>query len=294
MNKILLLSIILFFSFGLASGEINVVTSTSDLSYFANEIGGDLVKANSIASPKSDIHFVEVRPSYMAKLTKADIVFKVGMGVDKWMDKLIDGSRNNNLTIVDCSKYIEPLEVPTFKPDARHGDIHPEGNPHYWLGPQNAEPILKAITEGLVSVDPENESIYRSNMDNLLDKIMASINDLKLMINQLKDVEIIYYHNSWPYFNAFIGLHAAGFIEPYPGVPPSPSHIKEVIELIKNHEIKIIAMEPYFDKRVPRKIASETGAEVVVLYPSIGGRAKGETYQDWMEGNINALLEILR
>jgi len=293
MNKSVAFFIVLGLFFNFAHGEINVVTSTSDLAYFADKIGGDLAKVGSIASPKSDIHFVEVRPSYMAKLARADIVFKVGMGLDQWMDQLIDGSRNSKLTIVDCSKYIEPLEVPTFKADARHGDIHPEGNPHYWIGPQNTESILKAVTEGLASVDPANDSVYRSNMAILLDGITASVSGMQSRTDRLKGIEIIYYHNSWPYFNEFTGLHAAGFIEPYPGVPPSPSHVKKMIELVGNRKIKIIAMEPYFDRRVPDKIANETGAEIVVLYPSIGGRQKGETYQDWLEGNIDALLEKL-
>jgi len=294
MNKLIMLFISVNLMFGFAYGEIKVVTSTSDLAYWVSEIGDNLVKVNNIASPKSDIHFIDVRPSYMAKLARADVVFKAGMGLDKWMDQLIDGSRNSKMTIVDCSKHIEPLEIPIFKADARHGDIHPEGNPHYWIGPQNVEAILKAISEGLISVDPENESIYLSNMRQLLVQTHSEISRLKPKLEKLKGIEVIYYHNSWPYFNRFTGLHAAGFIEPFPGVPPSPSHVKETIDLIIKHEIKIIAMEPYFDSRVPRIIADKTGAEVVLLYPSIGGRVKGETYLEWLEGNIDSLLEILK
>lgn len=294
MKKILLSIIVLLTLSGPVFGEINVVTSTSDLAYWVNAMGGDLVKVNSIASPNADIHFVEVRPSYMAKIAKANIVFKVGLELDKWMDQLIDGSRNDKLTIIDCSKYIKPLEVPTFKADARYGDIHPRGNPHYWIGPQNVEPILKSILEGLKYVDAENAVFYRSRMDSLISHISIDLENIRPKIQFLKGMEIVYYHDSWPYFNEYTGLIAAGFIEPYPGIPPSPSHVKELTEMIKKRGIKVIAMEPYFDKRIPQKIAEDTGAKVVTLYPSIGGKDKNESYIDWLEGNVNVLLGGLK
>jgi len=294
MRKVALFISAIFILSNSVLAEVNIITSTSDLAYFAKEIGGELVKVSTIASPKSDIHFVEVRPSYMAKIARADIVFKIGMELDQWVDELIDGSRNSKLSIVDCSKYIEPLEVPSFKADARHGDIHPQGNPHYWIGPQNVEPILKALLEGLVFTDPENADLYQSRMDTLLLQVSEAVKSLQSKVETLKNKNIVYYHNSWPYFNEFTGLIAAGFIEPYPGIPPSPSHVKEIIELVKNLDIKIIAMEPYFDKRVPEKIAETAGAKVVTLYPSIGGRDKSESYRDWLEGNINTLIEGLK
>jgi len=277
-----------------AYSQIKVITSTADLAYFAEKIGGDLVEVKAIASPKSDIHFIEVRPSYMAKVAKADIVFRVGLELDQWMDQIIDGSRNSDLIKVDCSRYIKPLEVPTYKADARYGDIHPHGNPHYWIGPQNTEAIIQAIYEGLITVDPENNDKYETNMERTLTEIRESLENLEVKINSLNAMEIIYYHNSWPYFNDFTGIIAVGFIEPFPGVPPSPTHVKDLIETVKNRNIKLIAVEPYFDKRVPEKIAKETGAKVVTIYPSIGGNDKNESYTDWLEGNINTLLEDLK
>ena len=274
--------------------QIKVITSTSDLAYFAKKIGGDLVEVKSIASPKSDLHFIEVRPSYMAKVAKADIVLKVGLELDQWMDQIIDGSRNNDLIKIDCSKYIKPLEVPTYKADARYGDIHPHGNPHYWIGPQNVDAIIKAIYEGLITADPNNLEKYNTNMESTLKEIHESLDNLQIKIKNLNNKAVIYYHNSWPYFNDYTGVVAAGFVEPFPGVPPSPSHLKSLIDLVKKRNIKLIAVEPYFDKRVPEKIAEETGAKVITIYPSIGGKIKNESYTEWLEGNINTLLEGLK
>ncbi|MGH8014781.1 MAG: metal ABC transporter substrate-binding protein, partial [Candidatus Zixiibacteriota bacterium] len=247
-----------------------------------------------IAPPSSDIHSVEARPSYMVKVAKANIVLKVGLELDMWMDPIIDGSRNDQVIIVDCSKYVHKLEVPSFKADARYGDLHRFGNPHYWLTPQNAKPITDAIVEALKIADAGHSNQFLSNQEKLVNDISGLVERLQPKIAKLKGTQIINYHNSWPYFNEFAGTVSASFIEPFPGVAPSPSQIKKVIDLINSSKIKVIAMEPYFDKRVPEKIAKETGAKVVALYPSIGGRSKDEEYGQWLEANIDSLLEALQ
>lgn len=277
-----------------AQAAVKVVTSTSDLAYFAKEIGGSLVEVSSIAVPSADLHYVEVRPSYMAKMRDAELVFAIGLELDTWIDRIIDGSRNGKLKKVDCSVYIEPVEVPSFKADASHGDLHRYGNPHYWLSPDNVEPITRAILEGLVSVDPANSEIFAQNRDSFLEQTNSELPAIKALAAPLVGIEIITYHNSWPYFAEYFGIKLAGFIEKYPGVAPSPSHMGDMIDLVKKQQVKIIAMEPYFENRVPQRIAEAAGAKVVMLYPSIGGRDKGESYTDWLRGNINAMLEALR
>ena len=274
--------------------KVKVIASTSDLAHFAREVGGDRVMVSHIAPPKADVHFIEVRPSYMMKVARAEVALKVGLELDMWMDRIIDGSRNNRLLIVDCSKFIQPLEVPTFKADARYGDLHRFGNPHYWLSPQNVRPITDAIVEGFSAVDPEHSNEFIANQGRFLAELEKGLKPLRQRAEALRGKELVFYHNSWPYFNEFAGLTAAAFVEPYPGVPPSPSHVKELIELVRARDIKVIAVEPYFDKRVPNKIASVTGAQVVTLYPSVGGQSKGETYLEWLESNLNALLKVLK
>lgn len=271
--------------------KVKVVTSTSDLAYFTRIIGGDAVEVTSIASPSADLHYVETRPSYMVKVKDADLVFEVGLELDAWMDLIIDGSRNSKLKKIECSKYIKPLEVPTFKADASYGDLHRFGNPHYWISPANVEPILKSILEGLSEVDPANAATYTANRDKFLVDFNAQLPALKTLAEPLSGQEIITYHNSWPYFAEYFGIKLPGFIEKFAGVAPSPAHMGEVIDLVKHDHIKVIAMEPCFERRVPERIAQATGAKVVVLYPSIGGRNADESYFDWLRGNINALLE---
>jgi len=274
--------------------KVNVVASTSDLAYFARQIGGEYVEASFIGSPTSDIHAVEVRPSYMIKVAKADIVLKVGLQLELWLDPIIDGSRNDHLLIIDCSKYVQKLEVPSFKADARYGDLHQFGNPHYWLSPLNAKSITDAIVEGLSKADPAHTDQFSANQEKLLEDISLAIEKLQPKLAKLKGTPIVFYHNSWPYFNEFAGTESAAFVEPFPGVAPSPAQVKKLIDLITTSKIRIIAMEPYFDKRVPEKIAQATGAKVATLYPSIGGRTKEESYGQWLESNVDALLEALQ
>jgi len=294
MKNLKYLLVLLFMPFTIFA-KVNVVAAISDLAYLAGRIGADHVDVSYIAPPASDVHYIEARPSYMVKVAKANIVLKVGLELDYlWIDGIIDGSRNNHLTIVDCSKNISPLEVPTFKADARNGDLHRYGNPHYWINPRNAKPITDAIVEGLTKVDPEHGDAFLSNQEKLLKEISDEIEKLQPKLAKLQGTLIVFYHNSWPYFDEFTGTVSAQFIEPYPGVAPSPSHVKKLIELIKSGNIKVIAMEPYFDKRVPEKIAKETGARVVTVYPSIYGRTKDETYAQWLEYNVDAILKAAK
>lgn len=294
MKTILAILAVLIFQIPSANALVKVVTSTSDLAYFARAIGADKVEVSSIASPDADLHYVEVRPSYMVKMRDADLVLRVGLELDSWIERIIDGSRNSKLKKVDCSKYVTPLEIPTFKADASYGDLHRYGNPHYWLSPANVEPITRAIAEGLTSVDPGNESVYEDNRAKLLAEINMELPAIKALAASLAGLEMITYHNSWPYFAEYFGIELPGFIEKFPGVAPSPSHMSDIIELIKKDHIKVIAMEPYFEKRVPQRIAESSGAKVITLYPSIGGRNESENYLEWLRGNVNALVEATR
>lgn len=270
--------------------QLKVVASTTDMAAFARAVGGDLVSVEAIAPSTADVHFVEVRPSYMVKTSKADVAVKVGLELDLWMDRIIDGSHNGRITVIDASKYVEPLDVPAFKADARHGDLHRYGNPHYWLTPENAAPATRAILEGLTAADPEHAAQFANNRDAFLAELSAQLPALRERAAPLAQVKCLAYHTTWAYFCAFTGLTVAGFIEPYPGVPPSPSHVADLIEQVRSAEIKLIVVEPYFDKRVPQKIASETGARVITLFPSVGGRDNKETYIEFLQGNIDQLL----
>jgi len=275
--------------FANASAAIRVVASTTDLGSIAQMIGGDKVQVESIVSGKSDPHFVEVLPSYMVKIGRASLYLKVGMELDYWSSQLIDGSGNGKLVIVDCSEGIDRMEVPTTKIDASMGDVHAMGNPHYWLDPDNARVVAGNITNALKEVDPSNAAAYDAGLAAFDEKLRAKVQEWLAEAAPLKGMKIVTYHNSWPYLARFLGIEVADFVEPKPGIEPTPSHTADLIELIKANHIHVIGKEPYFSDRTPKAIAKATGAEVVDLPPSVGGEKKATDYFSLMDTIIATL-----
>lgn len=274
--------------------KIKVVAATSDLGYFAEQVGGELVAVDVIASGNRDVHYIEVLPSYMLKVRRADVYLKVGLELDLWSQPIIDGSRNGSLRVVDCSEGITPLEVPTFQADARYGDLHRFGNPHYWLSPANVAPICANITDALIHVDPANTQRYESNRDSYLENLKAKTDEWNGLMPQLKSVTFVAYHNSWQYFSDYFGCQVVDFVEEFAGVAPSPSHVAHLIEHIKIDTIPVVASQPFHDKRLPQLIAERTGCQAIILPTSVGGVAGTESYEALIDFITKSLIEATK
>ncbi len=269
--------IVCFLCFLPAQARINIVTSTPDLKDIAQRIGGSNVTVTSIAKGYQDPHFVEPKPSYMLLLKKADLYLVMGMSLESgWSPSLEQGSRNASVMrgsagYVDCSAGITPIEVPQGGADRSMGDVHPNGNPHYQLDPDNARIIAKNIAAALIRKDPSSKALYESNLSSF-DKavVKAEIRWLTKM-KPYKGMKVVTDHKMWSYFAKRFGLDVVATIEPKPGISPSPSHIAKVISLIKEQDVKLIIRTPYFDAKVPDMIARNTGVKNVVLPSSVGG-----------------------
>ena len=198
---------------------VAVVTSLPDFAVVTRAIGGDLVEVDSIVKGNRDVHSVELLPSLMLKVRRADIYVKVGLDLDAWSRQLIDGSRNAGLVVVDPSAGIEVLQVPTFKVDASHGDLHAYGNPHYWLDPANVRPIGEAILEGLARVAPQHAATFRANLDAYVKRVDAATAGWQQRLAPFGGAQLVSFHNSWPYFEKRFGVRVVEFLEPKPGVP---------------------------------------------------------------------------
>jgi ABC-type Zn uptake system ZnuABC Zn-binding protein ZnuA len=261
-----------------AAAKVKIVTSTTDLASIAEAIGGANVEVTSLAKGRSDPHYVEVLPSYMVKVGKAQIYLKVGLDLDRWADEIIDGSRNSKLIVVDCSAGVAPLNVPTRKIDASMGDVHPRGNPHYWLDPENGLVIAGSVVAALQRVDAAHAGDYQAGYERFESLLRAKRREWGLVVERLRGMEIVTFHDTWPYFCAAFGIDVKGFVEPKPGIEPTPSHTASIIELIKARGITVIGVEPYFSARTADVIARETGARVVTLPPSVGGADGTDSY----------------
>ncbi len=283
--------IILFILISFCFGKVRVVTSTTDLADIVKTIGGDRVTVTSIARGNQDPHYVEVLPSYMIKVRKADLYFMVGMELDLWAQQIIDGSRNRKIVVVDCSMEINKMEIPTGTVDASMGDIHRFGNPHYWLDPQNGKRIASLIAQKLSNAAPKSSELFYQNLDAFNLQLDNAIIDWEKRFVNLRGKKLIYYNNSWPYFSNRFGLDTVGFLEPKPGITPSPSKLNQIIQLIETETIQVIASETYFSDRAPKFIASKTGVKTVQLAQSVGALAGADSYINLFETNLNLLIK---
>jgi ABC-type Zn uptake system ZnuABC Zn-binding protein ZnuA len=301
MKRISILTLILLALSGSAFAQkLNVVTTTADLGSIASDIGGDRITATSIAKGYQDPHFVEPKPSFLLLLRKADLLIVVGLDLEiGWLPPLLDQSRNAKVRpgsagYLDVSTGVEILDRPTGGVNRSMGDVHAMGNPHYWLDPANAVRIAIQIRNRLAQMRPA-DTLY---FDQRLNDFKIRINDAnKRWLAQMapfKGAKIITYHNSWPNFARHFGLNVIEHVEPKPGIPPSPSHTLDLINLIKREGVKAIIMEPYFDSKTPQSIAEKTGAKVVVLYPSVGGKAGLDDYFKTFDYDINELVKALK
>ncbi len=303
MKKMIVLPIIFMLCFlvgsnAYAKDKINVLTTTSDLKSIAEFIGGDKVEVDSISKGYQDPHFVEAKPSFMIKAKKADLFIRVGLELEiGYEDLIINGSRNPKIRIgqighLDASEGALLLEVPTTtKIDRSMGDVHPMGNPHYWLDPLNAKVIASNIAERLSKLQPENEVYFKRNLSDFNHKIDEKLIEWKNKLAPLKGEKIAVYHRSWPYFVNRFSLDITCELEPKPGIPPSPEHLREVIEKIKEADVKIILMEVFYDEKPAQFVAQATGAKVVIVPNSVGGTKETKDYFSLMDTIIDKLAQ---
>jgi len=269
--------------------QIKVVTTTTVIYDLVKNVGGDKVEVDYLSRGDQDVHFLEVLPSYMMKLRKADIFFQIGLQLEMWAPQLVDGSRNSSLKIVYLSDSITPKEVPTTKVDASQGDVHPQGNPHYWLDPYNAKAMAEVIYLELTLLSPENKSYFKKNLDAYLLKLDKKIAEWERKMSQLKQKDIIFFHSSWIYFTDRFGLNIAGYVEPKPGIPPTPSHNADIIQLIRKKNIKLIVTEVFYSDNAPKQIASMTGVKILKVPTQVYGLENIKSYIEMMDYIVNQI-----
>jgi ABC-type Zn uptake system ZnuABC Zn-binding protein ZnuA len=281
MKKLLIAILILLSSISFAN--VKAVTTITIIYDLVKNIGQDKVDVDYLCRGNQDPHFLEVMPSYMLKLRNADLIFEVGLDLEKWLPQLIDGSRNTNIQVIDLSQEIEKKEVPSTKMDARYGDVHPYGNPHYYLDPMDVKIMAKEVYDALATQDPENASYYEKNYNDYIKLLDAKISEWNNKMAVAKGKPIVFFHSSWIYFADQYGLKIAGYVEPKPGIPPTPSHNAEVINLIKKGGVKIIVMENYYSDSAPNQISQITGVKVLKVPVGIYGMEGIDSYFKMMD-----------
>jgi len=281
-----------------AQAAVQIVAATPELAEIARRVGGDKVSVYSIAKPNQDYHTIEPRPSDVSRIARADLVVRVGMDLDLWLDALINASGNRSVRrgapgYVDASIGIARLEVPKEPITGASGDIHIYGNPHYFYDPMNAKIIARNVLEGLSRVSPHDKALFEANYRRFADEIDRRTEEWQKQLAAYKGRPVVTYHKSAVYFLRRFGLKDFGQLEPKPGIPPSPAHVSGLIRRMKESNVTAMAIESIYPRRFPDLIARELGIKYVVVPYSVGSLGT-KTYFDLIDAWVSKIKEALR
>jgi zinc/manganese transport system substrate-binding protein len=285
---------------GEAQAKIRVVATTEDLASLAREVGGDRIDVDSIAKGYQDPHFVEPKPSFILRLNNAGLLIVVGRELEiGWLPPLIQQSRNAKIQpgadgYLDASLTTRILDIPTGQITRAMGDVHPQGNPHYLLDPENGRRVAQAIAKRLSELQRADAGYFTGRLADFERRLTEAEKRWDAAMAPLKGLKIVTYHRSWPNFADRYGLDVIGYIEPRPGIPPSPSHTLDLIAEMKRQQVKLIFVEPYFDLKTPNAVARDTGAQVLVMAPSVGGEKEITDYFKLFDYDINLVLKAAK
>lgn len=270
-----------------ASAKLNVVATTPDLGALAREIGGDQIDLTTLAKPTEDPHFVDAKPSFLVKLNHADVLLEGGAELEAgWLTPLLEGARNPRLDAgkpgrIAAAEGVALLEIPAAL-DRSQGDIHASGNPHYLTDPLNARIVAAHIARAFAELDAGSAAVFQAHLKAFNARLDAKLAEWQKLLAPWQGRQIVTYHNYWIYFGHRFGLPMDLFLEPKPGIPPTPAHLAGVITRMKAGNLKLIAVQPYQNRKTAETVAGHTGA-VVLDFPSFPGGPGTEGYLEWMD-----------
>jgi zinc/manganese transport system substrate-binding protein len=282
-----------------AAQKIRIVTTIPDLADMAKNIGGDLVEVRSLATGVEDIHAVPMKPSFAVLLNRADVVVLQGLEAEHaFLPGLLEAARNPKILrdgpgYLDCSVYITPLEIPT-RIDRTLGDIHPMGNPHFNLDPVRGKDIVRAIADGLSRNYPEHAPTFQKNAAAYNAKLDEAIARWKREAGPLKGKKLVSYHSDMVYFAERFGMEQFGTIEIRPGIDPTPSHIAELKERMRQNRVDIVVRELHYPAALAETVARDTGAKLVELPAMVGGMPEAKDYISFIDYNVRTMLKAVK
>ena len=293
-SMIFILSFVILIIYGknIKAGDLYVVTTLPSLASITQYIGGDYVDVYSITRGVQDAHYLEAKPSYMVKLHKADLLIYSGLELEiGWLSLLIQGARNDEVTVgargnLNASLALSAniiLEKPPGEVDRSMGDVHPSGNPHYLLNPNNAIDVADLITEKLCELDSEHKIHYRENLNHFIKILENKIKEFEKQTEHVRGMEIVCYHIHWSYFLDWLGIKSAGYIELRPGIPPTPKHKREIIELMVEKQIEAVIISSWKEPTKAEEVAEASKAKLLILPGEVNAMDGAEDYLSWIE-----------
>ncbi len=307
---------------------IKIVTTTTDLADITRAVAGDLAEVSSITTGREDPHTLTAKPGFIVRARDADVWIRIGMELEiGWEPVILRDARNPNIREgtphhIDASAHVLRLEVPTQRVTRDQGDVHPEGNPHYWLDPLNGRLVAATIAERLSDLYPENKAKFEENLHRFesdLDTHMfggalvesiggealwkaVSGKRLEALLEEKGATDkaggwygtmrphqgktIVTYHRSWPYLTERFGLRGDLQLEPKPGIPPSAKHLASLVSEAEARKAHVILQEPFYTRKAAEFVASRTDAKVVVVPTMTGGSLEAGSYLDMLDNAI--------
>jgi zinc/manganese transport system substrate-binding protein len=277
-----------------AQDKLDIIATIPDLGNLVEEIGGARVNVEVLVKPGADPHSVLPKASMLLKLSRADGLILMGIDYEHaFLPAMLEKCRNQaiapgNPGYMNVGARIQPLEVPKNLDRGKGADLHPRGNPHYNLNPENGRIMAAAVRDLLTGIDPESANDYQQRWQAWDKKAQQKIVEWKKLMEPLRGKKIVVYHNSWPYFVQFFGMEVVAMVEPKPGIAPSAKHLVTVRRIMRSEQVKVLIMEPWFNAG---SIQSLTGDDVIVLrLPTASGVTKqSRTYLDWMDSIVREL-----
>ncbi len=282
-----------------AAAAVRVVATTTDLAAIAGAVGGEDIEAVSLTPGPRDPHFAVAKPSMIRTVSRADLLLVIGADMEiGWLPPLLQRARNGKIQpgapgYLDLSTVVPLLDVPTGPVSRAMGDVHPKGNPHYWLDPRNGARIARAIATRLAEIDAAHAQAYRARLNAFLQQLKTRYADWQARLAPLRRRPVIAYHNSMVYLAGAFGFQIATEVEPKPGIAPSASHLNQLMARIRNQHITLLIMEPYYERRSGRFLSEKTGIHVAVIPQSVGALPGIETYFDLFDGIVSRITAAL-
>ena len=281
-----------------AAERIKVVATLSTFADLAKTIGGEQVEVRAVASPRFNAHFIEPKPGDVLRLKRADLFIHGGLDLEAWRGPLLDAAGNRNALPgqpgeLDLSHGVHLLEVPDHALSRADGDIHLYGNPHVWLHPDNVRVMARAIAAKLSEMDPAHAAEYEANLGAFLVRLDAKQAEWLAKLAPFRGAELVGYHNEWIYFAEFAGLKMPLFLEPKPGIPPTPKHLETVEHFIRSNGVKAIVQSSYASTAAAESLAKRTGARVVVLCQNVGEQDACSDTIAMFDTNVSRIVEAL-
>ncbi|MDP6086792.1 MAG: metal ABC transporter substrate-binding protein [Nitrospinota bacterium] len=280
--------------------QLKAVATLPDLGAILEEVGGNRVRVSTVARGDQDPHYVPAKPSLLRRFRGAAFLLYNGMELEiGWLPLLLQGARNPRLGpggqgLFNASSVIRPLEVPTGQLSRARGDIHPEGNPHFTLDPRNGIQVGRALPERLARLDPGGQQLYKSRASDFEKRLGMKVKNWERRLGPYRGRELVAHHRVWSYLFNWAGFRYAGVIEDKPGIPPSPAHVSQLMEIMKARRVGVVIVASYTSPKIARRIADRTGARAIVLPASVGATSDIKSYDDLFEVLVTTLVEALK